>query len=299
LLALLLSVFYDARLNAQAPGVEGFQFDVSPDYVRVKAGETVTFHVSLDFELGFSEDITFTAIVKGPFGTVTEELGTLSPPYPPHYETDYSYEVPNYVPNGLYNVTIKGESASYTRYDYVQIEVYGGISTTCCIVKAIYAEEPEKVDVIRLFRDHVLKANPLGAALVEMYYRVSPSLTIQLLQHPELKPFIKYGIVEPFYLVCLAYSQLTSYALFAAAALGAVVLLVAVKRKKLLELLLATLFATAYTASSLFSAYALGMMGYFVSLSSLMALIVLAWYPAGLLLCIAGSHLAYKKLRRC
>jgi hypothetical protein len=53
----------------------------------------------------------------------------------------------------------------------------------------------EEVDVLRDFRDQYLLTNPVGKALVELYYKVSPPMAEFITEHPALKPIVRVGLV--------------------------------------------------------------------------------------------------------
>jgi hypothetical protein len=53
----------------------------------------------------------------------------------------------------------------------------------------------EEIQVLREFRDEYLLTNPLGQALVDLYYRVSPPIAGFITEHPSLKPIVRAGLV--------------------------------------------------------------------------------------------------------
>jgi hypothetical protein len=53
----------------------------------------------------------------------------------------------------------------------------------------------EEIQILREFRDEYLLANPVGQALVDLYYRVSPSMAEFITEHPSLKPIVRAGLV--------------------------------------------------------------------------------------------------------
>jgi hypothetical protein len=52
-----------------------------------------------------------------------------------------------------------------------------------------------EVQILRQFRDEYLLTNPLGQALVGLYYRVSPPIAGFITEHPSLKPIVRAGLV--------------------------------------------------------------------------------------------------------
>jgi len=52
----------------------------------------------------------------------------------------------------------------------------------------------EEIEVLRAFRDGYLLTNPLGQALVELYYKTSPPVAQFITDHPGLKPVVRAGL---------------------------------------------------------------------------------------------------------
>jgi len=53
----------------------------------------------------------------------------------------------------------------------------------------------EGIQILREFRDQYLLTNTVGQALVDLYYRVSPTTTDFITEHPNLKPTVRIGPV--------------------------------------------------------------------------------------------------------
>jgi len=51
------------------------------------------------------------------------------------------------------------------------------------------------IEILRQFRDEYLLTNPVGQALVGLYYRVSPPIAEFITEHPSLKPLVRGGLV--------------------------------------------------------------------------------------------------------
>jgi subtilisin family serine protease len=69
----------------------------------------------------------------------------------------------------------------------------GGI---CFVATAAYGTPmAEEVEILREFRDEYLLMNPLGQALVGLYYRVSPPIADFITEHPGLKPVVRAGLL--------------------------------------------------------------------------------------------------------
>ena len=66
----------------------------------------------------------------------------------------------------------------------------------CFIATAAYGTPmAEEVGILRKFRDEYLLSNPIGVALVELYYRVSPPIAQFITEHPSLKPIVQAGLL--------------------------------------------------------------------------------------------------------
>ena len=66
----------------------------------------------------------------------------------------------------------------------------------CFIATAAYGTPmAEDIQVLREFRDEYLLTNPIGAALVELYYRASPPLAHFITEHPSLRPAVRAGLL--------------------------------------------------------------------------------------------------------
>jgi hypothetical protein len=66
----------------------------------------------------------------------------------------------------------------------------------CFIATATYgAAMAEEIQILRKFRDEYLLTNPLGQALVDFYYRVSPPIAEFITEHPILKPIVRAALL--------------------------------------------------------------------------------------------------------
>ena len=69
-------------------------------------------------------------------------------------------------------------------------------SGICFIATAAYgAPMAEDIQVLRDFRDKYLLTNPLGQALVGIYYRVSQPMAEFIAEHTSLKPIVRAGLL--------------------------------------------------------------------------------------------------------
>ena len=66
----------------------------------------------------------------------------------------------------------------------------------CFIATAAYGTPmAEEIGILRRFRDEYLLTNPLGQALTDFYYRVSPPMAEFITEHPALKPIVRVGLM--------------------------------------------------------------------------------------------------------
>jgi hypothetical protein len=70
------------------------------------------------------------------------------------------------------------------------------VPEVCFIATAAYGTPmAEEIQILREFRDKYLLTNPLGQALVDVYYRVSPPVAEFITEHPSLKPVVRTGLL--------------------------------------------------------------------------------------------------------
>ena len=70
------------------------------------------------------------------------------------------------------------------------------VDTGCFIATAAYGTPmAEQIQILREFRDGYLLTNSVGQALVDRYYRISPSIAQFITEHPGLKPIVRAGLV--------------------------------------------------------------------------------------------------------
>jgi len=73
---------------------------------------------------------------------------------------------------------------------------FRGTSSGCCVATAACGSPmAEEIQILREFRDEYLLTNPVGKALVELYYTVSPPMAEFVTEHPSLKPIVRAGLM--------------------------------------------------------------------------------------------------------
>jgi hypothetical protein len=99
-----------------------FSFKITPKTATVKAGETISFHASVNASAGFSDAIVFSLAISAPGYSTTLSLGTISPPYPKEY--DFSVKIPAEVPMSVTaQGVLTGTSGSFSQTETIQISI--------------------------------------------------------------------------------------------------------------------------------------------------------------------------------
>jgi len=72
---------------------------------------------------------------------------------------------------------------------------FQGSGSGCCVATASCGSPMAKeIQILREFRDEYMLTNPLGEALVQFYYTVSPPMAEFITEHPSLKPVVRIGL---------------------------------------------------------------------------------------------------------
>jgi len=73
---------------------------------------------------------------------------------------------------------------------------FKGAGSGCCVATAAYdTPMAEEIRILREFRDEYLLTNPVGRALVDVYYKVSPPIAEFITEYPSLKPIVRTALV--------------------------------------------------------------------------------------------------------
>lgn len=74
----------------------------------------------------------------------------------------------------------------------------GGKGSGCFVATACYGSyEAPEVKTLRSFRDQCLMPSPIGAALVRLYYRFSPTIADALRSRPKARRLVKRVLIDP------------------------------------------------------------------------------------------------------
>jgi len=89
-------------------------------------------------------------------------------------------------------ITMEGHYSITANFKEEPSEPSGG---ACFIATAAYGTPmADEIEILREFRDGYLLTNPLGQALVGLYYRVSPPIAEFITEHPSLRPVVRVGL---------------------------------------------------------------------------------------------------------
>jgi hypothetical protein len=190
---------------------EGYQFmkwtgDVSTITDINAAKTTITmndsYSITANFETWHPEPVALLMVSSTEGGSVTEPgEGTFLCPLGTEVdlvaEAGSGYQFANW--SGDVDTIDDVDAASTTittdnSYS-IRADFQGAGSRCCCAATAAYGSPmAEEIQILREFRDEYLLTNPLGQALTDLYYRVSPPIAKLITEHPSLKPVVRAGI---------------------------------------------------------------------------------------------------------
>ena len=103
-------------------GPPGFTVTVSPTQITAGRGETVTYHMRIETQNGFSEKIHMELVAGVLFFSQTYDLGIQEPPYPKTFE--YPFKVPDNLPPGVtVNGVVRSTGGGITRENQLTLSV--------------------------------------------------------------------------------------------------------------------------------------------------------------------------------
>jgi len=113
------------------------------------------------------------------------------------------------------------------------IDDQGGPATPppadCFIATAAYGSPMDShVDTLRDFRDQYLETNPMGEAMVSLYYKYSPPMADFIDEHPAIKPLVRAGLSPAVVMSTVAVNTTTSAKLAILGLLGLISIMLAV-----------------------------------------------------------------------
>ena len=149
--------------------------------------------------VGVEPVISLTATLEGELDTSFDFTFDVTPSHPlqPDRSTSATRTL---IPGGgfrsnvSYPLTINATLQNGAQFVYtklVQIE-----TPLCFIATAAYGTPMAgEIEILCEFRDEYLLTNPVGQALVGLYYRVSPPIAKFITGHPSLKPVVRAGLL--------------------------------------------------------------------------------------------------------
>ena len=125
----------------------------------------------------------------------------------------------------------KSDPSGWTSFDDVSLSY----SWACFIATAAYGSylDPH-VETLREFRDAYLLPNPVGSALVSLYYKYSPPLAEFIDEHPAFKPVVRMALLPAVGVSAVAMNTTTSekIAILALITVFSSTLVVSVKQRR-------------------------------------------------------------------
>ncbi|MQA40576.1 CFI-box-CTERM domain-containing protein [Rugamonas aquatica] len=70
----------------------------------------------------------------------------------------------------------------------------------CFVATMLYGPDDPATEVLRRFRDALLRPTIMGRALIRLYYRLSPDLCRLMQRHPRLLPPVRLGVATAVWL---------------------------------------------------------------------------------------------------
>ena len=154
---------------------------------------------------GVSDALTITSaegisVISAGEGAFNFDAGTLvglvAQPEEGHEFVNWTRYVGTVADRNSASTTITIHDNYYVTANFAEIPSEEIPSTGCFIATAAYGTPmAEEIQILREFRDKYLLTNPLGQALVGLYYRVSPPMAEFITEHPWLRPVVRTGLV--------------------------------------------------------------------------------------------------------
>ena len=103
-------------------GPPGFTVTISPTQITASRGYTVVYHMKVEAQNGFSDQIHMEVTAGFLFFSQTQDLGIQEPPYPK--TIDYPFKVPDTLPPGVtVNGVVRSTGGGITREDHLSLTV--------------------------------------------------------------------------------------------------------------------------------------------------------------------------------
>ena len=190
---------YSETINGLSSSCE-YEFAARLEYdVEIVEGDLETFTTAV----GSSEyDLTISSTTGGCVttpgeGTFTYYAGTIVNLVA---EPEEDYEFINWTGDVDTTADVEAPQTTITMNNNYEITAnFAEVSAfppSCFIATAAYGTPiAEEIQILRDFRDEYLLTNPVGQALVDFYYKVSPPMAEFITDHPSLKQLVRAGLV--------------------------------------------------------------------------------------------------------
>jgi len=150
-------------------------FEISPEMAIINDGEKQTYTAAAEDEFGNVFDVTDETVFKI------------------ESEAEGMWEDNVYTSDLAGKWTVTGTYAGLEDSATLEVKL-----SLCFIATAAYGTpEAEEIDILRGFRDVVLRPNRLGAKLVSLYYKASPPVAEFISQREALRAAVRLGFVDP------------------------------------------------------------------------------------------------------
>jgi len=233
-------------VNLVATPASGYRFvnwtgDVSTIAAVNAATTTITMNDDYSITANFVAavyDLTITSTAGGTVttpgvGTFTRDAGTVvnlvATP-------DAGYQFVNWTGNVDTIAGVNDATTTITMDSSYAIRAnFQGAGPRCCVATAAYSTPmAEEIQILRQFRDEYLFTNPVGQALVGLYYRISPPIAEFITESPGLKRIVRAGLLPAVAMSAVAVSTTPAekMAIIALLVLASVALAVWAKRRR-------------------------------------------------------------------
>jgi hypothetical protein len=203
----------NTTVDLVAEPYEGYQFlEWTGDVITV--GDVYAASTNISMNASYSVTATFLTSHPEPVMATLTVSSTTGGSVTIPGEGSFSYPIGTEVSlvaeaeSDYYFVYWSGDVSTFADVDAIEttIIINGDYSITanfrkpglirCFIATAAYGTPmAEEIGILRKFRDEYLLTNPVGATLVEFYYRTSPPIAQFITEHPSLKPIVRAALL--------------------------------------------------------------------------------------------------------
>jgi hypothetical protein len=203
----------NTTVDLVAEPYEGYQFlEWTGDVITI--GDVYAASTNISMNASYSVTATFQTLHPEPVMATLTISSTTGGSVTIPGEGSFSYPIGTEVSlvaeaeSDYYFIYWSGDVSTFADVDAIEttIIINGDYSITanfrkpglirCFIATAAYGTPmAEEIGILRKFRDEYLLTNPVGATLVEFYYRTSPPIAQFITEHPSLKPIVRAALL--------------------------------------------------------------------------------------------------------